>query len=112
MKEGSPEVQKRSRRGLQEDLDNQEEGKHLQREQINQTAISVSNPSIKELLDRKAREGSPAFKKPKVKVKLDADGKKRTPLQDLNASQGQREAKDGDFSSTKSFEGHADISDC
>lgn len=55
---------------------------------------------------------SPAFKKPKMKVKLDADGKKRSPLQDVNASQGQREAKDGDFSSAKSFEGHADISDC
>lgn len=55
---------------------------------------------------------SPAFKKPKMKVKLDADGKKRTPLQDLNASQGQCEAKDGDFSSAKSLEGHADISDC
>lgn len=59
VKEGSPEVQERSQRGLQEDADNQEEGDHLQREQISQTAISVSNPSIKkEQLDRKAREGS------------------------------------------------------
>ncbi|XP_031615405.1 DNA endonuclease RBBP8 isoform X3 [Oreochromis aureus] len=110
VKEGNPEVQKRSRRGLQEDPDNQEEGKHLQLEQINQTAIYVSNPSIKELLDRKVQPGhnmstsqkpsascsSAAFKKPKMKVKLDADGKKRTPLQDLNASQGQREAKDAE----------------
>ncbi|XP_026036528.1 DNA endonuclease RBBP8 isoform X3 [Astatotilapia calliptera] len=111
VKEGSPEVQERSQRGLQEDADNQEEGEHLQREQISQTAISVSNPSIKkEQLDRKVQSGhnmstsqkpstscsSPAFKKPKMKVKLDADGKKRTPVQDLNASQGQREAKDAD----------------
>ncbi|XP_005936609.1 DNA endonuclease RBBP8 isoform X3 [Haplochromis burtoni] len=109
VKEGSPEVQERSQRGLQEDADNQEEGEHLQREQISQTAISVSNPCIKkEQLDRKVQSGhnmstsqkpsascsSPAFKKPKMKVKLDADGKKRTPVQDLNASQGQREAKD------------------
>ncbi|XP_076744165.1 DNA endonuclease RBBP8 isoform X1 [Maylandia zebra] len=111
VKEGSPEVQERSQRGLQEDADNQEEGEHLQREQISQTAISVSNPSIKkEQLDRKVQSGhnmstsqkpstscsSPAFKKPKMKVKLDADGKKRTPVQDLNASQGQHEAKDAD----------------
>ncbi|XP_013769229.1 DNA endonuclease RBBP8 isoform X2 [Pundamilia nyererei] len=111
VKEGSPEVQERSQRGLQEDADNQEEGEHLQREQISQTAISVSNPSIKkEKLDRKVQSGhnmstsqkpstscsSPAFKKPKMKVKLDADGKKRTPVQDLNASQGQREAKYAD----------------
>ncbi|XP_039892123.1 DNA endonuclease RBBP8 isoform X4 [Simochromis diagramma] len=111
VKEGSPEVQERSQRGLQEDADNQEEGERLQREQISQTAISVSNPSIKkEQLDRKVQSGhnmstsqkpsascsSPAFKKPKMKVKLDADGKKRTPLQDLNASQGQCEAKDAD----------------
>ena len=41
---------------------------------------------------------SPAFKKPQNKLKGDAVGQKRTSLQDLNASHGQPEAKQGGFS--------------
>ncbi|XP_030612345.1 DNA endonuclease RBBP8 isoform X2 [Archocentrus centrarchus] len=107
-KEGNdPEGGECSQKGIHEGADNQKEGKHIESEQITQTAVSVSNQCIKKepqhsKVELEHNESTsqkpsasctrPAFKKPNRKVKPDADGKRRTPLQQLNASQGQDEA--------------------
>ncbi|XP_071341930.1 DNA endonuclease RBBP8 isoform X2 [Trachinotus anak] len=95
-------------RGLQEEVDAQEEGKHV----VKQTSAPQSNQSLmKQLLGSEVQyahngtpsqrpnvsSAGPAFKKPNgMKGEGGVAGRKRNPLQDLRASQDQREAGDAE----------------
>ncbi|XP_039983412.1 DNA endonuclease RBBP8 isoform X2 [Xiphias gladius] len=111
--EAEPEVQEDAKRGIQEGVDTQKEAKRTQPEPIKRSATPLSNQSFtKQLLDSKVQSAlhgassprpsvsgaSPAFKKPNGKVKGEGAGvgKKRNPLQDLNASPDQHEAEDAE----------------
>ncbi|XP_032359566.1 DNA endonuclease RBBP8 isoform X2 [Etheostoma spectabile] len=116
-KEESESVQEEDRQGIQEGVDKQKEGKHLQHELINRTSTPLSNPSCnKELLDRKVWSGqngtsnqrpnvscvSPAFKKPNVKGEANKAGveKKGNPRQDPNALHEQHKGKNAERTHT------------
>ncbi|GLD55070.1 DNA endonuclease RBBP8 isoform X2 [Lates japonicus] len=105
-KDSEPQEQEGNKHSTQEGVDTKKEVQRTQPQPIKRTSTLSNNCSFMKQV-QSAQSGtssqrpssscaSPVFKKLKDKVKGEGDhaGKKRNPLQDLNASQDQREAED------------------
>ncbi|XP_056290475.1 DNA endonuclease RBBP8 isoform X2 [Pseudoliparis swirei] len=103
--ESEPEAREEDKQGIQEGKDKPKEGKEIQAELIKGSSMPLSHqswkkcrvdskdqltPSVTCSLKPNGSSPSPAFKKPHVQDKANRDsvGKRRSPQQDLNASEG------------------------